>query len=477
MQNTYPQTPTQVNCRILDLIEQMVAVMPKGTALGLCDLVSAMFSGYFIESGGAVMPAVEAFLRQKIKDEKERAARSRRAAKALTYGNYNLKELMDRLLEIVIAEGHWKPTVVEGYRIAPVDFTAYRRAAVKKLKSKAYVSDVDRAVPAVPIGLIALVGEVEGQRIGLLKSMVSTDLRVNDGKAHKKKLYKQVGKELAEDELAVFDAGFKLAEAAQVDISRCLIRLAKNSAFGKTVGQVPERKSKLGRKPTQYRADIVRPLARVHNGNTLPATEADEVRTITGKKGQKIEVHIWHKLYFLERHINDVTDERKKRNLRHMPLKVMAFYDPDYDDPLLVGTPLLSLTPEAAYKIYIARWPVEGLPQTGKYILSGGGGRHYVHHPTAMQRMPALSLIFGSLLKYAAATLPPFRTGFWDKLVKPTYGRLLRHLKKVGIPLSEQLFKKGSVTAHLPVGYEAIRLAKARFPQKTAQIPFFANPD
>lgn len=78
-----------------------------------------------------------------------------------------------------------------------------------------------------------------------------------------------------------------------------------------------------------------------------------------------------------------------------------------------------------------------------------------------MERLPVLSLIFGSLLKYVAATLPPFQTGFWDRVVKPTYGRLLRHLKKVGIPLSSQLSKKASVTAHLPVGYDAIRLARA----------------
>ena len=85
MQNIHPKTPTQANYRILNLIEQMVAVAPKGTDLGLCDLISAMFSGYFIESGGAVMPAIEAFLRQEVKGEKEREARSRRAAKALTY--------------------------------------------------------------------------------------------------------------------------------------------------------------------------------------------------------------------------------------------------------------------------------------------------------------------------------------------------------------------------------------------------------
>ncbi len=461
MENNYPKTPTQANYRVLDLIEQMVAVAPKGTALGLCDLISAMFSGYFIESGGAVTPGVEAFLHQKIKEEREREARTRRAAKALTYGQYNLQELMDKLQEIVKSEGKWHPITAQGYRIVPVDFTAFRRGAVEILNSKAYFSDANRAVPAVPIGMIASVGEVNGQRVALLKNAVFANLNINDGKAHKKQLYKQVAAILDKDELAVFDAGFKLVEAAQADIERGLIRLSKNCTFGQTVGQIPERTAAKGPEPTQYKAEIVRPLEREHGGKTLPATKADKICTMTDEGGRKIVVHIWYKLYFLERQLNEVTDERKKRKLRHMPLKVMAIYDPDYADPLLVGTPLLSLEPAAAYKAYVTRWPVEGVPQTGKYILSGGGGTHYVHHLTAMQRLPALSLIFGSLLKYVAATLPPFRTGFWDRALKPTYGRLLRHLKKVGIPLSEQLFKKESATAHLPIGYAGIRLAKA----------------
>jgi hypothetical protein len=236
--------------------------------------------------------------------------------------------------------------------------------------------------------------------------------------------------------------------------------LAKNCTFGKTAGRIPERTAAKGRTPSQYQAEIVRPLARQHGANRLPATPADEVHTFLAESGREITVHIWQGVYFLERHLKGVTNKRQKDKLRQMPLKVMAIYDPAYEDPLLVGTPLLSLDSEAAHKIYLSRWPVEGVPQTGKYLLSGGGGRHYVHHPTAMQRLPMLSLIFGSLLKYVAATLPPFRTGFWDRLLKPTYGRLLRHLKKVGIPLSGQLFKKGSVTAHLPVGYDAVRLAK-----------------
>jgi hypothetical protein len=460
MKNILSKTPTQANYRILDLIEQMVAVAPKGTALGLSDIVSAMFSGYFIASGGAVTPAIEAFLGQYIKNEKEKEARSRRGAKAVTYGSYNLKELMDKLQEIVKEEGAWQPTVVQGYRVAPVDFTAYRRAAVKTMKTKAYDADAGKAVSAVPIGMIASVGEVNGQRVALLKNVALADLSVNDGSGHKKQLYQQVATALAEDELAVFDAGFKMVEALAANIRHCLLRLSKNVTFGKTAGRIPKRTSAKGPEPTQYKAEIARPLARQHGGKTLPATEADSIYTMKDENGRDIEVHIWHKLYLLERQLKKVTDKRQKQKLRHTPLKVMAIYDPDYDAPLLVGTPLLQLKPEAAAKAYAARWPIEGLPQAGKYMLSGGGGTHYLHHPTAMQRLPVLSLIFGSLLKYAAATLPPFRTGFWDRVLKPTYGRLLRHLKKVGIPLSGQLFKKRSATAHLPLGYDAIRLAK-----------------
>ena len=460
MTNIPPKTSTQANYRILTLIEQMVAVAPKGTALGLCDFISAMFSGYFIASGGAVTPAVEAFLRREIQDEHEREARTRRAAKALTYGRYNVQELIDQLQALVQAEGHWQPIKAQGYRIVPVDFTAYRRPAVKHLKTKAYVSDAHGAVSAVPIGMMASVGEVNGQRVALLKNVVLADLMVNDGATHKKQLYQQVATALAKDELAVFDAGFKLVEAAQANLVRGLIRLAKNCTFGQTPGQIPARTSEKGRLPTQYQAEIVRPLARQHGDKILPATQADQICTMIDEKGRELEVHIWQPVYFLERQFRDVPDAHKKQTLRTMPLKVMALYDPDYEEPLLVGTPLVSLEPAAAYKIYVTRWPVEGLPQTGKYLLSGGTGTQYVHHPTAMQRLPVLTLIFGALLKYVAATLPPFRTGFWDRVLKPTYGRLLRHLKKVGIPLSGQLLKKGSVTAHLPVGYEAIRLAK-----------------
>ena len=92
----------------------MVSTLPKGTDLGLCDVMSAMLSGYFIESGGSLMPAVEQYLSQYISDEKERAARSRRAVKAVTYGQYNLNELIAELNTLVKGDEKWKATKVQG---------------------------------------------------------------------------------------------------------------------------------------------------------------------------------------------------------------------------------------------------------------------------------------------------------------------------------------------------------------------------
>jgi len=49
-----------------------------------------------------------------------------------------------------------------------------------------------------------------------------------------------------------------------------------------------------------------------------------------------MEIHIWHKVYFLERHLKKVP-ARKKDALRQLSLKVRAIYDPAYAHPWLIG--------------------------------------------------------------------------------------------------------------------------------------------
>lgn len=405
----------------------MVTTLPKGTDLGLCDVISAMYSGYFIESGGGIMPAVDQYLSAYITDETERAARSRRATKAITYGQFNQVELLSELKRIVEADGHWEATRIQGYRLKPVDMTGYKRRRVKKLKSKSYDSQIGRAVPAVPFGMMGTTGRVGAQRMAILEMLVGGDITKNSPSGEMEKVYKEVAKKLTGTDLALFDAGFSLVDASIHGIENCVVRLAKNCTFGKTAGKIPPRTSDKGRKPSRHQADIVRPVARQHGDKVLPASEPEQIETVVNDVGQEITIKMWSRVYFLERHLDRVDDEALKRKLRQRPLQVVVIHHPDYKAPLVLGTPVLELTAESLLAIYPERWPIEGIPQTGKYLLSGGGGRHYVHHPTAIKRLPALTMIFGSLLKYLAAISPPIRSGFWDRIAKPTYGRLVKH--------------------------------------------------
>ena len=59
--------------------------------------------------------------------------------------------------------------------------------------------------------MTATVGEVKGQRIALLKNAVVTNVKTNDSVADKKELHSLVEAGLEEDEISVFDAGFRLA--------------------------------------------------------------------------------------------------------------------------------------------------------------------------------------------------------------------------------------------------------------------------
>jgi hypothetical protein len=455
-----PNTPIPIHYQVQQAIEQMVNSLPKGTDLGMCDVISALFSGYFVESGGGIMPALEHYLSDFIEDEQERAARSRRGAKAVTYGQMNLEELLDELKRMVLADGRWQPTIVQGYQLKPVDMTAYKRRRVKTLKSKAYDSHVGRAVPGVTFGMMGATGTVGEQRVAILEMLVCGNTDKNEPSQEMERVYKQVAKRLETRDLALFDAGFSLIDALRHGVENCVLRLAKNCTFGKTPGKIPPRTSKKGPTPSRHQAEIVRPLSRKHGDNILSASAADRSITMLDEDGKEVKMAIWSRLYLLERHLDRVEDEKLKAQLRKVPVQVVVIEHPDFAEPLVLGTPVLELTAESLQSVYRERWPIEGIPQTGKYLLSGGGGRHYVHHPTALTRLPALTMIFGSLLKYLAATFPPIRSGFWDRAVKPTYGRLVKHLKKVGLPLSSQLSKKASVTAHLPCGYEAVRLAR-----------------
>ena len=139
---------------------------------------------------------------------------------------------------------------------------------------------------------------------------------------------------------------------------------------------------------------------------------------------------------------------------------VYAFYDPAFDQPWLLATPV-ALKPESVRAIYKDRWSVEQIPLSAKQMV--GAHRQFIHADESIQRLPELALLAGSILSFLAATVPAIPTGFWDRKPKRTPGRLRRTLMGKPFPkdyqFPAQLRKKYSVTAHLPKG-NAARPAK-----------------
>ncbi|MBV9280356.1 MAG: hypothetical protein JOZ41_09780 [Chloroflexi bacterium] len=105
-----------------------------------------------------------------------------------------------------------------------------------------------------------------------------------------------------------------------------------------------------------------------------------------------------------------------------------------------------------------------------------GAARAFVHAPETCQRLPALALLAGAILSYAAASSPAIPTGFWDRRPQPTPGRLRRALTRCpfphDFPLPARLREKAAITAHLPTGFWDQRRCTAAAPEgSTAQLP------
>jgi len=124
------------------------------------------------------------------------------------------------------------------------------------------------------LGIITRVGRVHGQRVAVMTELVRAD---PDDPAEAKlqtAVVQQVAETLVEDEMPVFDAGFKIRELQAAQLPRYVIRLAKNFTARRNI--LPIYKGH-GRRPEH--GELVRPLARTHQGEFIPATPPDRVET------------------------------------------------------------------------------------------------------------------------------------------------------------------------------------------------------
>ena len=419
--------PTAVY-RMLTLLGTLVVACPVGTNLGLLHLLWMLVSGRRLAARGALIPGLS--------DCGPAAPAVRRAWAALGQGGWTSGALLSRWAETLGREGQWQPRRHGGYHPVAVDLTGFWRPRLRGCPTTHYHGVAGKALPAIPVGLIARVGSVGGQRLALPLAFVRADAADPAPSTHERQLVDEAVRQCAPDDVLVLDAGFGVALLQEAGATRYVVRVARNATFRR--GTPPPYGGR-GRPPT--RRALVAPLPPPSKGAPIPATPPE--RVATWPEGDRfLRAEQWADL---------VLPDAAPASPR---FTAIAIHDPRYRDPLLLVTPL-PLSPRTVRDCYRDRWPVEQLPLAAKQLL--GAARQFVHAPETCQRLPELALLAGAVLSYAAATAPAVPTGFWDRHPQPTPGRLRRYLAHSpfphDFPLPARIREKATVTSHLPTGY------------------------
>ena len=431
---------------ICNHLEKMLTHVPLGTNMGLYQLMIAMVSGRFLESRGALFPALE--------DLGLTPDAVRRSSAALRQGRWKTQDLLHGWQQSVQQEGNFIQNCYGGFCPLPCDMTGFRRPQLKDNPAKHYVAEAGKALPAIVVGIAVAVGNLKNVAVGssdkvgtsrfaLPRLLVRWEPGDTKEANVQTRLIEQAGKALAPQEVAIFDAGFSLAEVRAL-VPRFVVRMSKNDTVRRSF--LPEYKG-VGRH-SEY-GQVVRPLARTRDGKHFEASDADT--TFSWHEGNiSLHAQIWKEVVLPGEKVGAST------------LTVVALFDPRYKEPLLLATNL-EVCAQVLHHLYRDRWAVEHLPLAAKPML--GCGAAFVFGQESRLRLPELALLSGNVLSYVAATCSAVATGFWDRACRATCGRLRRVLNRLHfceLPVvGDQLRKKASVTSHLVTGVEGHRRQKA----------------
>jgi hypothetical protein len=368
----------------------------------------------------------------------------RRAWAALGQGAWTVEALLGRWAAVVAREGQWQPAVHEGYHPVAVDLTGFWRPRLRDCPTTHYHSAAGKALPAIPVGLVARAGRVGTQRLGLPLAVVRADPADLGLRAHTQTLLTAAVARLEPADVLVVDRGFGVAALQAAKAPRYLARLPQN--FTARRATPPPYRGR-GRPPT--RGVLVRPLPRPYRGRTIAATPPDAVTTWNADE-VTVRAETWTDLVLS-------TAEAAAPGFA-----VLAIHDPRHATPLLLAS-AVALSPQAARDLYADRWPVEQLPLAAKQLL--GAERAFVSAPETCQRLLEVALLAGAVLSYLAATTALSATGCWDRCPRPTAGRLRRVLGTRSFPatvaLPSRIRRKAAVTQHLRTGFWGQRRRRA----------------
>ncbi len=376
----------------IHVLQMIVQTVPMGTNLALLQLMWTILNGSFLQSRGAIFPALKA--------NGFTPKESRRIWRAFRHGVWRINECTDQWRNYVLAEGEWHSHEYAGYHPVAVDWTAFWRFKLKGWTGKMFHSLVGRALCGVGFGVVCQVGQVDGQRMPLLRQILRTNREDRSEATLKADTLRWVKHHLIESEVAIVDAGVEISDMQAIGMPQYVIRMALNYTGRRDY--LPEYKGR-GCRPKW--GEKVRPLSRTHLESVIDATPPDQCETIRFD-GRDIEVQGWF----------DLVPSAYKPGEAPETFTIWVFFDPLYDKPLVLGTNLRQAEPLTIFCLYQDRWPVEQIPLVAKQML--GLHRQFVFAPESCCRLPELALLLANILTYLAAVLPPMPTGFWDRRPK-----------------------------------------------------------
>src|SRR5215218_4852323 len=206
--------------RVIVVLCAVVSGTPIGTNLGLVHLLWMLVSGRLLASRGAVIPGLSAV------GLPEPAVR--RAWATLGQGEWTSAGLLARWRQHVAQAGEWRAHAPEGSRPVAVAVTGFWRPRLKGCATSHYHGPAGKALPAIPVGLVARVGSIGTQRLGLPLALVRADVTDPRTAAHERALVRAAVQAAAEQDVLVLDAGFEIRQLQEAKATRYVVRAAKN---------------------------------------------------------------------------------------------------------------------------------------------------------------------------------------------------------------------------------------------------------
>jgi hypothetical protein len=378
-------------------INNLIRVLPAGTAYFIGIVLITMFTGQLVHHQGSLARAALPYV-------VHLRWGWQRVERAMERGTVALEVLFDRAFTWCLECLPVEPVCLgrEPRTVQAIDSsTVVRLRANKKrcaLLGKGYCHRAQRAVQANLVAALTTVTLIRGVRVGVVR-------RTRFGVTCQEAVAQVFAALPASPQKRLFsvDAGIATIEQFRAATERDALvgRLRKNVTLRRAPH--PQRPGRRGR-PALHGPVL-------HPGTTRPEGCPDEGTTLR-IEDREVRVRRWRNLHFRE----------APRTL----IDVVRVDDPAYKRPLLIGTTARELTTEEIRTAYGHRWPVE----TNFYVAQGTCAMEMPRawSATAVARRISLALLAGSLLKAIAAACGPLPMGPWDVKAVASAGRLANHL-------------------------------------------------